>query len=200
LLAEELGALNPRLTLALCIARLLPEEVGGRLRASLLRLAGLRIGSGTIFNGTPSFTGGRPIGRLLTVGSGCWFNVGCRLDVHSEVTIGNQVRFGQEVLVLTHTHLLGLTRRRAGDLEAKPVHIGDGAWLGARVTVLPGVTIGDGAVVAAGSMVTRDVEANTLVGGLPAKLVRNFEDRESVPAEYALDNNALEPLDPELPH
>ncbi|HLG12638.1 MAG TPA: DapH/DapD/GlmU-related protein [Dehalococcoidia bacterium] len=178
---EEFGLFNPRLTLATCLALLLPEELGGRLRAGLLRLAGLEIGPGTIFNGLPSFTGGRDVGRLLTIGSGCWFNVRCRLDVHAEITIGDQVRFGQEVLVLTHTHFIGPAQRRAGALQAKPVQIGNGVWLGARVTVLPGVTIGDGAIVAAGSMVTQDVPANTLVGGVPAKTMKDLAGGDGLP-------------------
>ena len=63
--------------------------------------------------------------------------------------------------------------RRANLLPA-PVRIGDDAWLGANVTVLPGVTIGNGAVVAAGAVVSRDVEENTVVGGVPARLLRRL--------------------------
>jgi maltose O-acetyltransferase len=55
------------------------------------------------------------------------------------------------------------------------VSIGDGVWIGARTTVLPGVTIGSGAIVAAGSVVNRDVEADTMVAGVPARLVRGLD-------------------------
>jgi maltose O-acetyltransferase len=175
LLREEFAELNLRLCIARCLAKPLPDEVCGRVRAILLRMAGLKIGKGTIFSGMPSFQGGRHIRELLEVGAGCWFNIGCRLDVHAEVNIGDRVRFGQEVLVLTHTHEIGLAWQRAGALTTGSVRIGDGAWLGARVTVLPGIRIGEGAVVAAGSIVTQDVPANTLAGGVPARVIRELE-------------------------
>jgi acetyltransferase-like isoleucine patch superfamily enzyme len=135
-------------------------------------MAGVRVGRGTIFNGRPSFSGGRDVKRFLTIGKGCWFNVGCRFDVHAPLLIGDAVQLGQDVLLLTHTHRLGAGARRSGEVIAGPVTIEDGAWIGARATILPGVTIGPGAVVAAGAVVTRDVEANTLVGGVPAKFIR----------------------------
>jgi acetyltransferase-like isoleucine patch superfamily enzyme len=173
-LRQELANLNLRLYVFLLCALVLPDEVGGRMRSVLLRLAGLRIGRGTIFNGRPAFSGGRDVQRLLSIGQDCWLNVGCRFDVHAPITIGNEVRFGQEVLILTHTHILGSAHRRAGELLALPVTIGDGAWIGARVTILPGVSIGKGAVIAAGAVVNRDIEPNTMAGGVPAKPVREL--------------------------
>ncbi|HWC28713.1 MAG TPA: DapH/DapD/GlmU-related protein [Dehalococcoidia bacterium] len=131
----------------------------------------------------PNFQGGNGISRLLHIGADSWFNVGCRLDVHAEVRIGDRVRFGQEVLLLTHTHELGPMSRRAGDLKAEPVTIGDGAWIGARATILPGVTIGGGAVVAAGSVVTRDLPANVLAGGVPARVIRELTVEAPLSAE-----------------
>jgi maltose O-acetyltransferase len=173
-LRQELFHLNLRLHFFLFCALILPDEVGGRIRSVLLRLAGLRIGRGTIFNGRPAFSGGRDVQRLLSIGEHCWFNVGCRFDVHAPITIGRAVQFGQEVLILTHTHILGPPTRRAGELLDLPVTIGDGAWIGARATVLPGVRIGEGAVVAAGAVVNRDVDPHTMVGGVPAKLIREL--------------------------
>jgi acetyltransferase-like isoleucine patch superfamily enzyme len=173
-LRQELVNLNLRLHFFLLCALILPDEVGGRMRSVLLRLAGLPIGRGTIFNGRPVFSGGRDVQRLLTIGEDSWFNVGCRFDVHAPVTIGNGIRFGQEVLILTHTHIVGSRERRAGELLDLPVTIGDGAWIGARVTILPGVRIGEGAVVAAGAVVNRDIEPHTMVGGVPAKLIREL--------------------------
>jgi maltose O-acetyltransferase len=73
--------------------------------------------------------------------------------------------------------------RRAGDLKAEPVTIGDGAWIGARATILPGVTIGGGAVVAAGSVVTRDLPANVLAGGVPARVIRELTVEAPLSAE-----------------
>jgi maltose O-acetyltransferase len=172
-LAEELGGIGPRLLLSRLLVAFLPGHSFGRLRVRLLRLAGFDVGLGTVLAGAPTITGGRAH-RLLSIGRDCWFNVGATLDVHAEVTIGDRVQFGQQVMVLTHTHEFGRPQARWGPLVAKPVRIGDGAWLGARVTVLPGVTIGDGAVVAAGAVVAKDVPPNVLVGGVPAKVIRKL--------------------------
>jgi maltose O-acetyltransferase len=173
-IGEELQGLNPRRLLPRLAASLIPIHAGGRLRVALLRLGGLRIGKGTVMAGTPTVTGARPH-RLLTIGRKCWLNIGCVLDVHAEVTIGDCVQFGQQVMVLTNTHELGSQHARWGRLDAQPVRIGSGAWLGARVTVLPGVNIGEGAVVAAGAVVTRDVPPNTLVAGVPARVLRELD-------------------------
>ena len=86
---------------------------------------------------------------------------------------------------MTNTHKLGTAEQRATDLIAHPIAIGDGAWLGARCTVLPGVTVGAGAVVAAGSVVTKDVPPNALAAGVPAVVKRMMDGVENghVPKE-----------------
>jgi acetyltransferase-like isoleucine patch superfamily enzyme len=149
--------------------------VGTRLRAAVLRLAGFAIGPGTVFWGTPIFTGGRDIYRNLRIGGGCWINAGCFFDLGATITIGDRVAMGQQVMIMTNGHLLAGPGRRAGALLARPVAVGNGAWISTRATILPGVTIGEGAVVAAGAVVTRDVAAHTLVGGVPARLIRELD-------------------------
>jgi acetyltransferase-like isoleucine patch superfamily enzyme len=79
------------------------------------------------------------------------------------------------VLLLTGGHVIGPPGRRAAELTCEPIVVGTGAWLGARVTVLPGVTIGDGAVVAAGAVVTRDVAPHTVVAGVPARHLNDLD-------------------------
>ncbi len=170
----ELGALHPRLLLSRLMLALVPDDVGGRLRARVLRLGGLDIGVHTVLAGTPKISGGRELFGLLHFGRVCWFIIPCVLEVLAELTIGDRVQLGQQVMVLTNTHELGPAGRRSGSLQALPVKIGNGAWLGARCTILPGVTIGDGAAVAAGAVVTKDVPPNTLVAGVPAKVVREL--------------------------
>jgi maltose O-acetyltransferase len=88
------------------------------------------------------------------------------------VRIGDRVQLGHDVLLLTVEHELGPASARCGRRRAAPITIGDGVWLASRVTILPGVTVGEGAVVAAGAVVHQDVEANTLVGGVPARVLR----------------------------
>jgi acetyltransferase-like isoleucine patch superfamily enzyme len=93
------------------------------------------------------------------------------IDVCDDVVIGENVALGPFCILYTHDHDYASTAQAAwkGDLKTGKVIIGDGAWIGARVTILPGVTIGERAVVAAGAVVTKDVPARTIVGGVPAK-------------------------------
>ena len=82
---------------------------------------------------------------------------------------------GHEVSIITSSHEIGPTERRAYGSVAEPVVIEPGAWIGARATLLPGVTIGKGAIVGAGAVVTRSVEADTLVAGVPARMLRRLD-------------------------
>jgi maltose O-acetyltransferase len=172
LLREELVGFHPRLFFARLLLWPLPINVGRRVRVRLLRRIGFSIGHGTVMAGTPEFSGDKNMYRNLTIGENCWFNVHCFLDLGSAITIGDNVSFGHQVIVLTNSHEIGPSTGRASTISSKPVTIGSGAWLGARVTILPGVNIGPGAVVAAGSVVHEDVPANTLVAGTPARMVR----------------------------
>jgi maltose O-acetyltransferase len=172
---EEFSAFHLRLAIVQMLVFLFPANVGSRFRVRLLRLIGFKIGNGTVMWGMPGFVGKGDIYGRLTIGDGCWFNVGCHFDVAAPISIGNTVAFGHEVLLLTNSHHIGATDQRAGPLVAKPIVVGNGAWLGARCTILPGVTIGEGAVVAAGAMVTKDVAANTMVAGVPAKAIRELD-------------------------
>ncbi len=175
--ARRPAGLRPGLLLARIAVAPLPPYVGSRLRAAALRLAGFQIGHGTIFAGMPAIAGDGELRRRLRVGSHCWVNVGLRLDLSERIEIGDHVTIGHEVLLLTAGHRFGGSDHRAGTLSMAPVRIGRGAWLGARCTVLPGVTVGEGAVIAAGAVVTRDVPPNTLVGGVPARVLRELADQ-----------------------
>jgi acetyltransferase-like isoleucine patch superfamily enzyme len=94
--------------------------------------------------------------------------------VRSEVTIGSHVAIGAFCRLVSDNHDLGPSRHRAGRFHSVPIRIEDGAWLGVGVTVVGGVTIGAGAVVAAGAVVTKDVPANAMVGGVPARALKNL--------------------------
>ena len=97
------------------------------------------------------------------------------LDIR-EVWIGDNVMIGPNTLITTVGHPLTPMGRRKHLGIAKPVRIGNDVWIGGNVTILPGVTIGNNVVVAAGAVVTKDVPDNSLVGGVPAKLIREIEN------------------------
>lgn len=90
----------------------------------------------------------------------------------AEVQIGRDCDFGPRVLIVTGSHVDGGRERAAGSGISRPVVIGHGVWIGASATVLGGVTIGDGAMIGAGSLVNKDVPARSVVGGVPAQLIR----------------------------
>jgi len=113
------------------------------------------------------FTPGLSIGDYSGVGINC--------EVHGPVTIGNQVMMAPEVVIYTRGHEFSdrsIPMIDQGDTKAKPVAIGDDVWIGRRVIILPGVTIGQGAIIAAGAVVTKDVPPYYVVGGNPAKIIK----------------------------
>ena len=95
-------------------------------------------------------------------------NSGCVFENREHVTIGNNCYFGPEVMVVTSTHEIGSAHQRAGNYAGAPVIIEDGCWIGARATILPGVIIRRGCVVAAGAVVTQSTESDGLYAGVPA--------------------------------
>lgn len=185
LLRSETDHFHLRLQLAHLGMLPLPPHVGTRLRVYLLRMAGFQIGRGTVMWGTPTITGSGDLYKRLHIGCGCWFNVGCFFNLGATITIGDRVALGHQVMVMTDSHAIGDRNRRAGPLTAQPVQIGDGAWVGARATILPGVTIGEGSVVAAGAVVTKSVAPHLLVGGVPARPIRELvEDSHEQRPEF----------------
>ena len=113
-------------------------------------------------------------GQNITVGKQVFINSGCCFQDQGGIEIGDNVLIGQQVIIATLNHDL-LPEKRANMLPA-PVKIGNNVWIGAHATVLSGVTIGDGAVVAAGAVVTKDVPANTVVAGVPAKVIKIIKE------------------------
>lgn len=153
------------------VMRVFPGEVGGRLRSLLYRSAGLKIGARTLVLGRLLLRG-QDATRNLTIGADCLIYPFESLDCCAPVAIGNHVTFGPAVTIVTGTHDMGNPEHRAGELIGRPVRVEDGAWICLGATLLPGVTVGRGAVVAARAVVTRDVAPNTLVAGNPARVIR----------------------------
>lgn len=117
-------------------------------------------------------------GFNVSMGSGCFANFGLMaLDV-APISIGDDVQFGPNVQLLTPTHPVDPDLRRAKWEAGAPISIGDNAWLGGGAIVLAGVTIGANTVVGAGAVVTRDLPANVVAVGNPARVVRTLEVRE----------------------
>ena len=105
----------------------------------------------------------------LTVGAGTFINYGCFFDLGAPTTIGERVDVGYEVMFTTCSHKDGDEFRRAGKATTGSIHVGDGAWIGARSVIMPGVTIGEGCVIAAGSLVRSDCQPNSMYAGVPAE-------------------------------
>ena len=114
-------------------------------------------------------------GKNTVVGDRTFINAGCKFQDQGGIHIGCDCLIGHNATLCTINHAQDPDRR--GDMEFRPICIEDKVWLGANVTVLPGVTIGEGAIVAAGAVVTKDVAPRTIVGGIPAKFIKNIEKK-----------------------
>ncbi len=111
-------------------------------------------------------------GQNITVGKGVFINSGCCFQDQGGIEIGDNCLIGQQVVIATLNHNLSPDKRK--DMIPKPVKIGKNVWVGAHATILSGVEIGDNAVIAAGAVVTKDVPPNTVVGGVPAKIIKKI--------------------------
>ena len=113
-------------------------------------------------------------GRNLRLGAKVYFNFNCVVLDVAPVTIGANCLFGPAVQVYTALHPLSAAERRAGLESGRPVVIGDDVWVGGAAVICPGVTIGDGAVIGAGSVVTRDIPAGVFAAGNPCRVIRQI--------------------------
>lgn len=111
-------------------------------------------------------------GKNIRFGKRVFINAGCKFQDQGGITIGDDVLIGHNCVIATLNHVEAPDHR--GNMTAAPVNIGNKVWIGANVTILQGVTIGDGAIIAAGAVVTKDVVPLTIVGGVPAKLLKRI--------------------------
>jgi len=139
------------------------------IKRSLLNWSGIRIGENTKIVGPIYITGN------LDIGKNVW--VGRNLVIHGNgyVYIEDNCDIAPDVMFVTGGHEIGDSPRRAGKGFNKDIKINRGSWIGARAIILGGVTIGDACVIGAGSMVNKNIEKNTVVGGIPAKTIRILE-------------------------
>lgn len=110
----------------------------------------------------------------VRIGRGTFINHGCIFANSNSVEIGENCSLAYEVMLCTATHEVGTHYKRAGKAISSPIKIGNGCWIGARATIMPGVTIGDGCVVATGALVTKDCEPDGLYMGVPAKRIKTL--------------------------
>ncbi len=138
------------------------------LRALFSQLIGQELDDGfALF--PPVYT---DFGKNITLGKRVFINAGCCFQDQGGIFIGDDCLIGHQIVFATLNHDLAPARRK--NMFPAPIHIGKNVWIGAHATILAGVTVGDNAVVAAGAVVSKDVPANTVVAGVPAKVIKTI--------------------------
>ncbi|HIV63109.1 MAG TPA: sugar O-acetyltransferase [Candidatus Butyricicoccus avistercoris] len=112
-------------------------------------------------------------GKNITIGDNVFLNSGCKMQDQGGITIGDGTLVGHNVVFATINHDEDPSKR--ANMHPKPICIGKNVWIGANATILAGVTIGDGAIIAAGAVVNKDVKPFTMVGGVPAKFIKQIK-------------------------
>lgn len=169
---QYMSALSQRalkITMQMNSAYHTPEE----LQALMAELTGHPV-SDTFHFFPPFYT---DCGKNIHFGENVFLNAGCKFQDQGGIFIGDGCLIGHNVVLATINHSMDPEHR--GDMTARPIHIGNHVWIGADAAVMPGVTVHSGAVIASGAVVTKDVEANTVVGGVPARVIRRIPTAEA---------------------
>lgn len=151
------------------------KSISCRLRVFLLARTFKKSGSDiNILRGAEVFNA-----HNLTIGNNSGIGMNCKLNCEDEIIIGDRVLIGPEILIFTSNHVWNPQKQTyfGQGLTRDKVIIGDDVWLGARSIILPGVVIGKGATIAAGSVVTRNVPEFTVAGGVPAKIIKTKDTK-----------------------
>lgn len=140
------------------------------VKRKLLNSIGHEIGEGT------KIVGPIECYSRLRVGKDCWIGKNLKINGNGSVVIGDKCDIAPEVTFQTGGHKIGSYERRAGEGICYSQNVGSGVWIGGRVTIMGDVTIGDGSVIAGCACVNKDIQPNTLVGGVPARVIRSLEN------------------------
>ena len=161
---DEMSDEARRVTFRLNMAYHTPDEV----RALLSELFG-KEADPTLRVFPPFYT---DFGKNITIGRHVFINACCHFQDHGGVTLGDGCQIGHNVVFATLNH--GIAPEDRVHTYPAPIVLGKNVWVGSNATILQGVTVGDNAIIAAGAVVTKDVPADTIVGGVPAKVIRGI--------------------------
>jgi acetyltransferase-like isoleucine patch superfamily enzyme len=149
----------------------LPDTKFFKFKVFILKLAGADLGQNVKICSSAKILGN----GKLAIGNNTWIGHECLIICSSNITIGSDVDIAPRVYIGTGTHIVDVNSNNvAGKGISKDVVIGDGCWIGVNSTILPGVSIEEKVIVAAGSVVTKDILTLNLVGGVPAKLIKKI--------------------------
>lgn len=172
IMREDVGTIQWRMVLANMALLFCPRGSLMRLRTAVYRACGVRIGRRSLLLGSIQLSGHGPVWKRLRIGEDCVVNSPLHVDANALIMIGNGVSIGHHVVLITTDHEIGPGSRRSGANTCKPIVIEDGCWIGASTTILPGVTVGRGSIVSAGSVVGASIPPNKLAAGVPARPIK----------------------------
>lgn len=141
------------------------------IKRILLNWCGIYIGRGTKVVGPLRIYG------ELEVGENCWIGTDLKIYGNGKVTIANNCDIAPSVTFLTGTHEIGDYTRRAGKGKNGNIHIGDAVWIGGNSTIISDIIIKRSSVIGACSLVNKDIPSNVCVGGVPAKIIKNLDEK-----------------------
>lgn len=155
-----------RVAMAVLTSELMPSTA----RSQALRALGARLGPGALCAAGVLVT----LPSRLEMGARTYINMDVLLETSGGLILEDDAQVGTGTKIFTTTHDVGPSERRVGPRRYRSVRIGRGAWISSNVTILPGVSIGGGAIVAAGAVVSRDLPPDGLYAGVPARLVKEL--------------------------
>ncbi len=172
---EAAGSFDARSLAWHMSGNLLPAFAFPGLRAQVFRSLGFKIGNRTCLLGSLRIVGPANAAKRLRIGAGCVVGPGVTFGLDGDISIGENVAISPGVTFSTASHALGRRKRRMSfSILPMPIVVGNGVWIGMDALVLPGVTIGDGSVIAAGSVVFKDIPPNVLASGNPATVIKKL--------------------------